>query len=85
MGEFLCKFSKIGFRSYLWYWGCGLDYFWMEKKYSGRKRDTIIALSANRFTEEFAEIDTAVSFISSLYHVAFCLENRVKKLLYEKG
>ncbi len=58
----------------------------MEKKrYSGRKRDTIIALSANRFTEEFAEIDTAVSFISSLYHVAFCLENRVKKLLYEKG
>lgn len=52
----------------------------MEKKeIFGCERGTIIALSANRITEEFAGIDTAMSFISSLYHIAFCLENRVKK------
>ena len=56
-----------------------ITFEWRKKRYSGRKRDTIIALSANRFTEEFVEIDTAMSFISSLYHIAFCLESRVKK------
>ena len=58
----------------------------MEKKeIFGGERGAIIALSANRITEEFAGIDTAVPFISSLYHIAFCLENRVKKILYVKG